>query len=87
MEVYWVIGYFLVLALTLIYKTPLIRGPWIFLLRSFFPNWKFFHAVGYVPHLYARAAQVNNEGKLTWSEWEHLYPRLRKTSGTFFTTP
>lgn len=87
MEVYWVIGYFLVLALTLIYKTPLIRGPWIFLLRSFFPNWKFFHAVGYVPHLYARAAQVNNEGKLTWSEWEHLYPRTAQNFWHLFHNP
>jgi hypothetical protein len=87
MAVYWVIGYFLVLALTLIYKTPQIRGPWIFLLRSFFPNWKFFHAVGYVPHLYARAAHVSNEGKLNWSEWEHLYPRTAQNFWHLFHNP
>ena len=87
MAVYWVIGYFLVLALTLIYKTPQIRGPWIFLLRSFFPNWKFFHAVGYVAHLYARAAHVSNEGKLTWSEWVHLYPRTAQNFWHLFHNP
>jgi hypothetical protein len=72
---YWVIAYFLILLLALFYKTPIVRGPWLFLLRSFFPNWKFFHAVGYVPHLYARAAKVNANGQLEWSDWLHLYPR------------
>lgn len=87
MAVDWVIAYFLVLALTLIYKSPVVRGPWLFLLRSFFPNWKFFHAVGYVPHLYARAAQVNHEGQLTWSEWEHLYPRTEQNFWHLFHNP
>ena len=75
MTIYGVIGYFLVLGLALIFKTPIVRGPWLFLLRSFFPNWKFFHAVGYVPHLYARAAKKTTEGQLEWSDWVHLYPR------------
>jgi hypothetical protein len=75
MTIYWVFGYFFVLALTLIYKTPIVRGPWLFLLRSFFPNWKFFHAVGYVPHLYARAASLNAMGELVWCDWVSLYPR------------
>ena len=75
MTIYGVIGYFLVLGLALIFKTPIVRGPWLFLMRSFFPNWKFFHAVGYVPHLYARAGIQNSEGQLEWSDWLHLYPR------------
>lgn len=75
MTMYWVIAYFLVLLLALLYKTPIVRGPWLFLLRSFFPNWKFFHAVGYVPHLYARAGKINGDGQLAWSDWLHLYPR------------
>ena len=87
MAIYWVIGYFLVLALTLIYKTPVVRGPWLFLLRAFFPNWKFFHAVGYVPHLYARSATVTPEGALNWSEWLHLYPRTSQSFGHLFHNP
>ncbi|MEN9995290.1 MAG: hypothetical protein RL462_66 [Pseudomonadota bacterium] len=87
MTIYWVIAYFLVLALTLIYKTPIIRGPWLFLLRSFFPNWKFFHAVGYVPHLYARAANLNANGDAIWTEWVHLYPRTRQSLGQLFHNP
>lgn len=75
MTMYWVIAYLLVLLVAMIYKTPIVRGPWLFLLRSFFPNWKFFHAVGYVPHLYARAAHLNDAGQLEWSDWLHLYPR------------
>lgn len=87
MTIYWVIGYFLVLALTLIYKTPTIKGPWLFLMRSFFPNWKFFHAVGYVPHLYARAAILDSKGEVLWTDWVHLYPRVQQSLGQIFHNP
>lgn len=69
------IAYFVVLIGTLVFKTPIIKGPWLFLLRAFFPNWKFFHAVGHVPHLCARSAVVNQNGELTWSDWVLIYPR------------
>lgn len=68
-------AYFLVLIATLIIKTPIIKGPWLFLLRAFFPNWKFFHAVGHVPHLYARSAVQLASGELQWSNWVLIYPR------------
>lgn len=68
-------AYFLVLIATLIIKTPIIKGPWLFLLRAFFPNWKFFHAVGHVPHLYARSAVQLAPGELQWSDWVLIYPR------------
>jgi len=68
-------AYFLVLIATLIIKTPIIKGPWLFLLRAFFPNWKFFHAVGYVPHLYARSAVQLSSSELQWSDWVLIYPR------------
>ena len=87
MTFFWVIAYFLVLVLAMIYKTPIMRGPWLFLLRSFFPNWKFFHAVGYVPHLYARAATASATGDMVWSEWVHLYPRLPQNFWRLFHNP
>lgn len=87
MTIYWVIAYFLVLALTLIYKTPIVRGPWLFLLRSFFPNWKFFHAVGYVPHLYARTGSLSQDGTLVWQDWIHLYPRMQQNFWHLFHNP
>ena len=75
------IAYFLALVATLVIKTPIIKGPWLFLLRAFFPNWKFFHAVGYVPHLYARSAVQLASGEMQWSDWVLIYPRhLRRLS-------
>jgi len=68
-------AYFLALIATLIIKTPIIKGPWLFLLRAFFPNWKFFHAVGHVPHLYARSAVQLSSGELKWADWVLIYPR------------
>jgi hypothetical protein len=67
--------YFLLLIATLLIKTPIIKGPWLFLMRAFFPNWKFFHAVGYVPHLVARSAVELSTGELQWSDWVLIYPR------------
>ena len=77
--------YFVVLVATLIFKTPIIKGPWLFLLRAFFPNWKFFHAVGYVPHLYARSAVQLSTGELQWSAWVLIYPRrVRRLRHLFY---
>jgi hypothetical protein len=76
-EVLFVV-YFVVLVATLIFKTPIIKGPWLFLLRAFFPNWKFFHAVGYVPHLYARSAVQLSTGEMQWSDWVLIYPRRER---------
>lgn len=70
--------YFVVLLATLVIKTPATKGPWLFLMRAFFPNWKFFHAVGYVPHLYARSAVVQSSGELQWSDWVLIYPRCTR---------
>ena len=69
--------YFLMLLATLVFKSRIVTGPWLFLLRAFFPNWKFFHATGNVPHLYVRWAQANNSPAQTapWSDWAPLFPR------------
>ena len=80
-------AYFLVLIASLILKTPIIKGPWLFLLRAFFPNWKFFHAVGYVPHLYARSAVPLASGELQWSDWVLIYPRRERRLSHFVHNP
>ena len=69
--------YFLVLLATLVFKSRIVSGPWLFLLRAFFPNWKFFHATGNVPHLFARWAPPNTApaGALQWSDWMPIFPR------------
>ena len=69
--------YFLVLLATLVFKSRIVTGPWLFLLRAFFPNWKFFHATGNVPHLYARWALPHTlpSDALQWSDWSPIFPR------------
>ena len=69
--------YFLVLLATLVFKSRVVTGPWLFLLRAFFPNWKFFHATGNVPHLYARWAppKAAPADTLQWSDWMPIFPR------------
>ena len=73
-EVLFVV-YFVVLLTTLVVKTPTVKGPWLFLLRAFFPNWKFFHAVGHVPQLFARAATLSQAGHSEWSDWALMLAR------------
>jgi len=85
-EVFFV-AYFLVLIASLVIKTPVIKGPWLFLLRAFFPNWKLFHAVGYVPHLYARSSVELASGELQWSEWVLIYPRRLTPPAPFGAQP
>jgi hypothetical protein len=70
--------YVAVLVFSLVVKTPVIKGPWLFLLRAFFPNWKFFHAAGHIPHLYARSATLSRTGEMRWSEWVWIYPRRQR---------
>lgn len=72
--------YLLILLGALVIQTPVISGPWFFLLRAFFPNWKFFHAVGHVPHLYVRFGQqpAQGSGWSDWSDWTHIYPREQR---------
>lgn len=70
----WIGLYFLVLLLSLRWSSKILRGPWLFLLRAFFPNWKFFHAVGYVPYLYVRHLDATS----TWSDWRWVYPRRKR---------
>lgn len=73
-EAIWVL-YFVVLFATLISKSRVIRGPWLFLFRAFFPNWKFFHAVGHVPHLFARPVHLDRQDDTDAPAWLLIYPR------------
>jgi len=67
--------YFAFLLVTLLFKSRVINNRWLFLLRAFFPNWKFFDVVGYTPHLVARSAQGDAMGTLVWTDWLLIYPR------------
>ena len=50
-------------------------GPWWFHLRAFLPNWKFYHAPGWMPRLVVRHRSA--AGSKT-SEWQTLYPRQHR---------
>jgi len=43
----------------------------VFFLRAFFPNWKFYHAVGRPPRLFVRGQLAGGE----WLPWQLVYPR------------
>ena len=70
----FVIAYFGLLWLTLRRRFRVLSGPWLFFLRAFFPNWKFYHGTGYAPRLWVRGRKVSGE----WSDWQLVYPRLQR---------
>lgn len=64
-------------------RSQVVQGPWLFFFRAFFPNWKFFHAVGQAPRLYVRGQTATG----TWTPWQLLYPRLPRRWGHVLHNP
>ena len=79
--------YFVVLFGTLLVKSPVVQSQWLFLLRGFFPNWKFFDVVGHVPHLMARSARDDGAEQLVWTDWVLIYPRRTRRWWHLFHNP
>jgi hypothetical protein len=50
------------------------EGPWWFHLRAFLPNWKFYHAPGWMPRLMIRQ---RSSALKPPEPWELVYPRHR----------
>ena len=75
--------YFGFLFFALIYRSRVITGPWLFLLRSFVPNWRFFHRMGHVPTLFVRYADKDNH----WSNWQSTIPRAQRQLHLLFHNP
>ena len=48
-----------------------ISHPWLFLLRSFFPNWQFYHALGHTPRIYWRSVSSQTDESQP-SDWQPL---------------
>ena len=76
-------GYFLFLLLSLTRRGKVISGPWWFLLRSFFPNWRFYHGAGNQPRLFWRTANAHG----AWSAWQMFMPRARMSWSSLFHNP
>jgi len=66
-------AYFLFLLISLKRRGQVISGPWLFLLRSFFPNWRFYHGPGNQPRLFWRVQDENQH----WTEWRIFTPRAQ----------
>lgn len=69
-----ILAYFVGLAVALRKRQRTVQGPWLFLLRAFFPNWQFFHGLGPAPRLWVRAHRTPDR----WSSWQPVYPRLTR---------
>ncbi len=63
--------YFVFLVASLRRRGRVIAGPWLFLLRSFFPNWRFYHGFGAQPRLFTRTANADGH----WGDWTLFMPR------------
>lgn len=80
---FFIVAYFALLAVALRRRQHTVQGPWLFLLRAFFPNWQFFHGLGPAARLWVRAQ--NGQGQ--WSGWHTIYPRLPRHAGHLLHNP
>ena len=96
-----IIFYFLILFGTLMVTSKTVQGPWLFLFRAFFPNWKFYHSLGWQPQLYVRirypgrseisgdhsTAAFANPSPSPWTESRLIYPRAKRNLLNLFHNP
>lgn len=75
--------YLAVLVLALTKRGHYISHPWLFLLRGFFPSWRFFDSPGPQPRLFVRALSANDH----WSEWSLFLPRAHFRLRDLFYNP
>ncbi len=68
------VAYFALLAWAMRRSERVVRGRWGFFLRAFFPNWKFYHAIGRPPRLHVRARSQDGQ----WQPWQLVYPRAAR---------
>ena len=68
------VAYFVLLAWAMRHRSRVLQGRWWFFLRAFFPNWKFYHAVGRPPRLHVRARSADGQ----WQPWQLVYPRAQR---------
>ncbi len=66
-----VAAYFAFVLGSLVLRGREISGPWLYLLRGFFPNWRFYHGFGHQPRLFVRTLYDSGQ----WSDWQMFIPR------------
>ena len=76
-------AYLFMLLLTLFWRGRELSGPSLFLLRGFFPNWRFYDRPGYQPRLYVRVRRCDGN----WTCWAVFMPRGRFRPFSLFHNP
>ena len=80
---FFLVLYLVLLVLALIGRGQNLSSRWLFLLRGFFPSWRFYDAPGYQPRLFVRALTAEDQ----WSEWLPFIPRASFRMGDLFFNP
>jgi len=82
-----IVFYFLILLCTLLVTTKTVQGPWLFLFRAFFPNWKFYHSLGWQPQLFVRVRPSSSNNADLWGDSQLIYPRAQRSVLHLFHNP
>lgn len=78
-----IVAYFVVLGLAMRQRKRVVHGPWLFMFRAFFPNWQFYHGLGYAPRLFVRGQTAAGQ----WTGWHGVYPRMPRQWGHLVHNP
>lgn len=78
-----VLAYFLAILISLRIRRRDVQSRYLHFLRAFFPNWRFYHAVGHRPTLELRI-QLDTAD---WSDWTTYFPRARRHPWQFVHNP
>jgi len=76
-------AYFAFVLGSLVLRGREVSGPWWYLLRCFFPNWRFYHGFGSQPRLFTRIQTPDGE----WTEWQMFMPRAKLSPRDLFYNP
>ena len=78
-----VLAYFVAILISLKLRRHEVQSRHLHFLRAFFPNWRFYHAVGHRPTLELRV-QGEHEA---WSDWIPYFPRAERHALQFGHNP
>ena len=70
----FILAYFAAIFVSLRMRRKDVHRPGMHLLRAFFPNWRFYHAVGHRPTLEIRLREKDR----VWQAWQPYFPRARR---------
>lgn len=78
-----ILAYFVAILISLKLRRHDVQSRHLHFLRAFFPNWRFYHAVGHRPTLELRIQSAHE----AWSEWIPYFPRAHRHALQFVHNP